>query len=472
MGGVEDNHDLELDVSDVRQAPVADTPRARQPAEGSPREGAAARGIEPEGLGVAAAAESVEHPAWRPATPRTAVQRMRRYVVAVLVGLVCAGLLLILPDTQQALRQVLVRSTPTATEPLVSGANLVAFEHTAPWGRLTLDGTPAAPPIGQFGQLTALRRGRHILTYAAAPWPMLRCQLSAPARPGDSCPVDRHTQIYNEPLARVLDLGATPDRLPAAQQAALTAAVTSALQAQGETTAVPPGDHYRGADGQSAVATQPLQASLALTLNTDAARALSIPVALGPCVSLCSAPVGVFDGSTAWWVVSAHVVAHWWFVAADGTRIDPDATTDLDAAYPLGATWLAAGGSWSVTAHLYAGTAVAAGREGVLCSPTFRHAFPKGIALLPSVSSYGEADHLGPSEAEGCVIVLWPFGSGGSSGSTATASPTPLPADAALFIVRCGLVLAGNDAAHTAQPRFPVASAHERALAQQWMTPP
>ena len=40
---------------------------------------------------------------------------------------------------------------------------------------------------------------------------------------------------------------------------------------------------------------------------------------------------------------------------------------------------------------------------------------------------------------------------------------------AAIFIARCGVVLAGNDAAHTAQPQLPLASAHERALATQWL---
>jgi hypothetical protein len=47
-----------------------------------------------------------------------------------------------------------------------------------------------------------------------------------------------------------------------------------------------------------------------------------------------------------------------------------------------------------------------------------------------------------------------------------------LPSDAAVFIARFGIVLAGNDVAHTAQPLLPIASAHEQALAQQWMAQP
>ena len=502
--GMDDDHDFELEVSDLRRAPAAETPGAGQEAEGSAREGADGRGPEPEALDVAAAAEAevaqgtlaevdgtptaraVAHTAWRPAAPVLSARRARGYVVAVLVVLVCAGLLLSLPGTQQALRQALVRPTPTATASLAFGANQAAFEHAAPWGRLTLDGTPEAPQVGQvgpFSQFRSLPRGQHTLTYVAAPWPVLRCQLSAPAQQDDTCPVDGGFHFGNEQqLARVIDLGATPDRLPEAQLAVLTSAVASALQADVETTAVPPGDHYRSTDGHIAVATQPLQASLVLTLNTAAAGAASNG-APGSCVSLCSQLGVPFDGGTAWWIVWAAVVAHWRFVAADDTRIDPGASTDVDAPYPVGAIWSESpsgspsGGSWSVTAHPYAGTAGAAGAagdQGNLCFPTFQQAFPNGSP--PLLSGFSQDSHPGLSEVDGCVMVLSPSSGGGSSassgtlnGTSATPTPTPLPVGAAIFIVRFGMVLAGNDAAHTAQPLLPVASAHELALAQQWM---
>jgi hypothetical protein len=506
--GVDDDFDLELEVSDLRRAPSADAPHAGQWAgarEGSAQEGADDRGTSLDALDIADAAQAqgtplevdgtsmaraIERTAWRPVARLLAARRTRGYAVAVLVLLVCAGLLLSLPDTQQALRQTLVRPTPTPTQSLAFGANLVAFEYAAPWGRLTLDGTPKAPQFSQFGQFTPLSRGRHTLTYAAAPWPVLHCQLSVPAQQGDSCPVDSTMQGENEqPLARVIELGATPERLPAVQRAALTAAVANTLQASVETTTVPPGDHYRAADGHIAVATQPMQASLVLTLNTDAAPAAS-NFGPGPCVSLCSQPFGGFDGGAAGWVVWAVVVAHWQFMAADGTLIDPGASTDLDAPYPVGATWsespsgLGAGGGWSVTAHPYAaspgaaGVAGAAGGQGDLCFPAFQQAFPNGTPLLSSTSGFSEESHPGPSEIAGCVMVVSPISNGGeplapnATPNAAAATPTPLPAGTAIFIVRFGIVLAGNAVAHTAQPLLPVASAHERALAQQWMTQP
>ena len=445
MGGVDDDHDLELEVSDLRRAPIAGTPRAEQ----------------------------------RTAPSRIArlftAGRVRGYAVASLVLLVCAGLLLSLPGTQQAFRQALAGLTPTPMVPLAPGENLVYFGQTAPWGRLTLDGTPLEPKLDQSSSLS---RGRHTLTYQAAPWPVLRCQLSVPTQEGDTCPIDVGFQFGNEPLARVIDLGATPDRLPDAQRKALMSTVAGALQANVETTAVPPGDHYRGADGRIAVATLPVQANLIMTLNTDATRAASSTVAPGPgpCVSLCGQLGGFGGEGTAWWVVWAHVVAHWRFVAADGTSIDPGASTDLDAGYLVGATWSASGldGTWSATLHPYAGSAGSAGDQADLCDPALQQAFPNGNPFLSS-SGFGETVYTGPNEVDGCVAV---FSSSSGSGSgppvgNATpnaATPTPTPADVAILIVRFGIVLAGNDVAHTAHPLLPVASAHERALAQQWMT--
>jgi hypothetical protein len=412
-------------------------------------------------------AGTIEPTAWHLAVRLFAPRRTRRYAVAVLVVLVCAGLLLSLPSTRQAFRQALVRATPTATVPLAAGADQVYFVQTAPWGHLTLDGTPVA---STFGQSLSLPRGQHTLTYTAAPWPPLRCQLSVPEQQDDSCPVDRNMHFGNTPLARAIDLSATADRLPEAQRAALTAVVARVLQMDVETTAVPPGDHYRAADGRIGVARLALQANLVLALNVDATRVASNTVApgSGSCVSLCSSPDFIGGGGAVWWVVWAHVVAHWRFVAADGTNIDPSAGTDLDAGYQVGATWsqLGAGeGTWSVTLHPYAGTT---GDEADLCDPALQQAFPNGNPVL-STSGYSETFYIGPNEIAGCVAVFGPS-SGGPPAANAT--PTPLPADAAIFIARFGMVLAGNDVAHAAQPQFPVASAHERALAQQWMAQP
>jgi hypothetical protein len=478
VDGVDD--DLDLEVSDLRRAPAAETPRAGQWV--GAREGAADRGVEPEAMGYAdaddaddaqgtrvevdgmPAALAIDRTAWRPAARLLAARRARGYAVTGLVLLVCVGLLLSLPGTQQALRLALAGPTPTPTVPLAPGQNLVNFEQTAPWGRLTLDGTPFEP---QFGQTSTLPRGRHTLTYEAAPWATLRCQLSVPAQQSDTCPVDSNMRYGDNPLARVIDLGTTPETLPEAQRAALTSTVAGALQANVETTAVPTGDHYPGADGRISVATMPLRASLTLMLNTDATRAASI-FGPGPCVSLCGEPGGGGDG-TAEWVFWAHVVAHLRFEAADGTIIDPGASEDVDASLPVGATW---SGTWSVTSHPYPGSPGTFGDQGYLCFPTFQRAFPDGNPL-PSSSGLSETSFTGPSDVEGCVEVVIPGGSnGGAFVGNANATPTPLPADAAIFIARFGIVLAGNDAAHAAQPLLPIASAHERALAQQWMAQP
>ena len=451
MGDRDD--DLEFERSDLRTGRVADSlPAARRAGAGAAD--GDGHGRVPAATGAATAegtpaTGTADRAAWCRAARLFASRRVRGYAVAGFVLLVCAGLLLSLPGMPQALQQALAGPTPSPTARFVPGANPVYFEQTVPWGRFTLDGTPLEP---LFGNILSLRPGRHTLTYVAAPWAPLRCQLSVPAQQGDTCPVNGHAQYDIEPLARVVDLGATPERLPEAQRAALTATVASAFQAYVETTAVLPGDHYRGADGLIAVATRPLRASLALTLNTDATRAApQVAPAPSPCVSLCGARFGE-GGGTAWSVIWAHVVAHWQFVAADGTRVEPGASTDVDAGYPVGATW---SGTWSVTLHPYPGS------HGALCQPAIDRAFPDGKPL-PSNAGFSERIYLGPDDVEGCVEIVSLNSSssgGGSSGS----------ADAAIFIARLGMVLAGNGVAHTAQPLLPVASAHERALAQQWM---
>lgn len=448
--------ELELEVSDLR------TGRTVRKSFDSQPEVRATQGHIPETIADEETSPRIEplDPTRAPAlSPSGALlsRRARGSAVVALTLLVCAGILLSLPGPQASLRQALAGPTPTPTATLAPGSDIVYFEQTAPWGRLTLDGKPLLLDQ-QNGQGSTLPAGRHTLAYEAAPWPPLRCQISVPAQRGDTCPINVGVMYNNLPASRAVDLGATPAKLPDAQRAALTSAVADAFQANRETADLQPGDHYLGADGTPAVATAPMRATLTLTLNTDPARVASgVPF---QCVSFCD--MGGGGGGIDWWGIFTHVIVRWQFTTPDGSVIQPGASADQDIGYEVGAQW--ADGTWKATLSPYY-----PGGPGQVCWPTLQRAFPTGNPL-PNATNTSAMSSQGQSDAEGCVEVVSPGnGGGGVYGPNANATPTPLPAGAAIFIARCGVVLAGNDAAHTAQPQLPLASAHERALATQWL---
>ncbi len=449
--------ELELEVSDLR------TGRTVRKSFDSQPEVRATQGHIPETIADEETSPRIEplDPTRAPAlSPSGALlsRRARGSAVVALTLLVCAGILLSLPGPQASLRQALAGPTPTPTATLAPGSDIVYFEQTAPWGRLTLDGKPLLLDQ-QNGQGSTLPAGRHTLAYEAAPWPPLRCQISVPAQRGDTCPINVGVMYNNLPASRAVDLGATPAKLPDAQRAALTSAVADAFQANRETADLQPGDHYLGADGSPAVAAEPMRATLLLTLNTDPARVTSgVPF---QCVSICDFGGGGGGAGFDWLTFAARVIVRWQFATSDGKVIQPDASADLDAIYQVGAQW--ANGTWKATATPYY-----QGGSGQLCWQAFSRAFPPNGNPLPNASGVATRPYPGPSDADGCVEVVSPGNNGGGS-SSPFATPTPLPPDTAIFVSRFGVVLAGNDAAHAAQPQLPVAGAHERALAQQWI---
>ncbi len=106
-----------------------------------------------------------------------------------------------------------------------------------------------------------LRKGQHTLEYTAEPFPPLRCQISQPASASDTCPLFDPPPKYpvqNQNGSRILDVGATLDRLPASQLSALQQATQTSLDdGLGEAMArVELGERYLGADSQIATTTQ------------------------------------------------------------------------------------------------------------------------------------------------------------------------------------------------------------------------
>jgi hypothetical protein len=98
-----------------------------------------------------------------------------------------------------------------------------------------------------------LTRGRHTLEYSAAPFVPLRCQSSVPPASDDTCPALGDTAVRVS--ARIIDTRMAPERLPPAQLAALSQAISQRLASPPVT--VQPGERYREPDGV-VVAAQPL----------------------------------------------------------------------------------------------------------------------------------------------------------------------------------------------------------------------
>src|SRR5260370_16176288 len=152
------------------------------------------------------------------------------------------------------------RPAPPPVARLSIGADTLYFAQGVPWGRLALDGralgdadysvlhTDLDPPYISL----RLTRGPHTLEYRAAPFPVLRCDLSLPASPADTCPLLRPgkdadvTQL--PPAQRILYFVATPSRLSSAILAPLPAALGDTLARTSSPTTAAAGERILSPD--------------------------------------------------------------------------------------------------------------------------------------------------------------------------------------------------------------------------------
>src|SRR5215470_3913817 len=265
--------EFELEVSDLRQAGPPSQPSEALDAESTSH----------------AAADRWEWPVGTPVRGDRAARadpRPRAAAVGALLLVVACALLLSIPNAPATLGALLRIPTPMPTATLAIGADTLILEHDVPWGLLTIDGhttvrgsaTQPSMPQGRFFPTIQLARGRHTLHYAAPPFPPLSCTISVPAMSTDTCPLTgTHARdpVHAFAAARVIDLGATVQRLPADQLAALTRVTGQLLRASSAATApttgggVLPGESYLRADGTRAVARVPLTATLQLDLDTS-----------------------------------------------------------------------------------------------------------------------------------------------------------------------------------------------------------
>ena len=387
----------------------------------------------------------------------------RQRLSAGIVALALLGMLTLLfaraPGFGATLSQALHLPTPIPAAPLPLGANVVYIQHGAPWGTLWLDGQPVTTVDTEQGytgkelRYTSLRLppGRRQLTYRAAPFPTLRCWISAPAAQSDTCPLAigpfRDVQPPF-PAERVLNLGADPVLLPVAQQAALQDAAAHYIATLVASATIAPGTAYADDTGASRVASASMTATLSYTLNPDSNHFYDmLGVSPRECAILCAyQPASYLSDPTASWVIAAHVVPSWTYTRANGVSVTGSATprgVGAESYAPLAVTW---DGSWHVAA-----ADVQQGTPG--CLVAFATVVSLGLSGAP-LSSLTMVS--APLPAEGCLIT-------GDSPAASGAPPTPFT-----LLYRFGLLFAVDDEALSLLPGIPRADAALRGLARAW----
>jgi hypothetical protein len=410
--------------------------------------------------------------------PRERLLRTSGILGVLLLALVV--LVAVTPGARSAVVGAVLGPTPTATTALLDGNDHFAVEDPVPWGTLLIDGRPgpkvtpvqpatqtSPPQLITFG----LARGRHQLEYRADPFPVLRCTLSVPAAPRDTCPIDPQVidlLVSDGPYTRLLDLRGTADRLPAAQANALadaTQRVLDAAAAEGQGV-LAPGDHYLGADAQVTVAGERLTAEPTYTLSRDLQ-----PAPDGHCAILCSDAVPWAQTSADEWLLNAYADISWRYRGADGQVVLADGPPGPPAARQAGSVQVGVrrvDGSWQVRLNPAnpAFPAEPPVRDPLTC--VIGAHYLDVLRASPDQTTISLTDHaylwLGSSSPPelGCV-----FGGGRTFDDRGN-----LTGAVALVLYRFGALLAVNDEAHRVFPHIPLASAHERALAQAAWPPP
>ncbi len=407
--------------------------------------------------------------------PRERLLRASAILGVLLLAL--AVLVAVTPGARSAVVGAVLGPTPTATTALLDGNDRFVVEDPVPWGTLLIDGRPgpkvtpgqpatqtSPPQLITFG----LARGRHQLEYRADPFPVLRCTLSVPAAPRDTCPIDPQVidfLVSDGPFTRLLDLRGTVDRLPAAQANALADATQRTLDAaaaEGQGV-LAPGDHYLGADAQVTVAGERLTAEPTYTLSRDLQ-----PAPDAHCAILCSDAAPWAQPSADEWLLNAYADISWRYRGADGQVVLADGPPGPPTAQQAGSVQVGVrrvDGSWQVRL-IPAVPQGSPARDPLTC--VIGAHYLDVLRASPDQTTISLTDHaylwLGSSSPPelGCV-----FGGGRTFDDRGN-----LTGAVALVLYRFGALLAVNVEAHRVFPHIPMVSAHERALAQAAWPPP
>lgn len=395
------------------------------------------------------------------AARRSRAQQLVRAGSAVtLLLLLVTAVLLVPAGNRDALLRLVTPPTPFPTSVPQAGDDRFLWEHSVPWGRLLIDGQPGPTVSGPAMASFQLTRGRHTLEYAATSFPTLRCTVSVPFTRDDTCPLDRALDGgfvgSGAPLTRVLDLQATIDRLSPTQTAALVAATQARLSAVASDTpsgTLAVGDHY--VDARDTLQ-QVTLASVAHALRPQFHLASSVDNYMGvACVTLCTR-TGLGENYNAQgWALLAPVDLTWRYYTVDGgialdTGPSGPAGAQRSMLIPVVATLRQ--GSWQVDAPVYGLQS-----DPVVCV-TGQH-YREVLQLTPGQTAIDDQNfpwsYAAEATEQGCLY----------AGAARDRFSGKLLSPIALVLYRAGVLLAVNAMAHEVYPSLPMASAHERALA-------
>jgi hypothetical protein len=252
-----------------------------------------------------------------------------------------------------------------------------------------------------------------------------------------------------------LDLQATMRHLPTMQADALVAAAQAqltALAAHLGRSMLSGGDHFLDVTGDV------VQVTTTVYVEPRFALDMSIKDYDGlPCVTLCMTHDLVpAAASPEEWTILAPVMPTWRYTNAAGELLIAEGPATVIGAQPtvmvsLMTRWQ--DGAWQAPAL------VAQGRQTdpVIC-PTAEQTFAvfRGTPEATTVDERFQASFTASTAELGCLLA-------GSETDPSTGTPIgPI----SLVLYRAGSLVAANAEAHRAFPTLPLASAHERALAQ------
>lgn len=392
--------------------------------------------------------------------------------------------------------------TPTVAD----GGNLIAIQ-AYPLGTVTIDGhaiskTAILNAPHSKGLPVTLSRGKHKIVWQAAPFLPLSCIISVPPQSNDQCIYESSGFYVNAPSSRLITFNATMGDLSTTQQTALKKAIQTTLNSLQSTEMVQPGEAYVYAPSSgpvtTSIATQPLQATLHVTLDTDPAAKRSCDDGYSDvctnnglnCLQLCTnTNVSVVQpkNGLAWDIIALYYNT-WTYVTQNGqieAQDQPDTSSTAvgqDHSIELHVTWDSKGWHGSTLPYsgvLYFAPGLSSGNVPLSSNPvspacTSIHNLVNATDA-PGNASYGRVLY-GTTQSSPAINVDWGFaiGTNEAAGCLGVVVPAPdneqMPVNfkqpRAYFLYRFGTLLAVNSLAHKDFPRVPMADAYEQGIAQ------
>jgi hypothetical protein len=331
--------------------------------------------------------------------------------------------------------------TPTPTPVILPGGDTFGLTNAVPWGDLRIDArAPLLTTIEPIGPGFRLSRGAHHLVYRARYFPTLRCVISVPQSPNDTCPLSNLAVTEGLAFQRILDLGALPIRMAPEQYGLLVSAINTALSGSSASATIEPGERYINQLGKVEIA----RTAMTFTMGLKQAEETRDP----DCPFLCPQEVNDSAVATAW-MLSARVEPTWTITDAIGrsfsslipsapashyTPAQPD--TVLFAVLLDGTEWRILSQDQSALSSI----AQEAAYEAVISD--------YGGVPVPNGAGWGTTSGVNP--ADGAIIMIL----GGASGPQV------------ILLSRFGVLYAASAAAKHQFPDLPLASPREQALAR------